>query len=464
MSFNLIKDYKKDKQFYKNLFIITIPIILQNLITSSLNMLDTMMIGKIGEVELASVGIANQYYFLFSLFAMGISGGCGVLIAQLWGKNDTDNIKKVLAKSLSVSIIGSLVFLIIGIMIPQNIMAVFNKDASVIDIGSKYLRITVLSYLFTGISFTFASALRSVNNTKLPMFASLVGLIVNGVLNYILIFGKLGMPELKTEGAAIATLIARTCECGVILFNLYFKNSVLKTSFKDFIGLSSNLKKVLSSVTIPIVLNEACWGFGNVTYIAIYARISTKAAASMQICSTITNLFMIFSFGLGYATLVVVGNEIGANREDVAIESSKKISKLSVLIALFIGIILAISAKPIVSFFNVSNEVKLYSTYILYVYAIIMVAKVYNFIMIVGILRGGGDAAYGSILQGITLWFIGIPLAFIAAFVLHLPVYLVVSFTAVEEIIKFIFIRRRFKSFKWIRNMVNDHPDNVEFI
>ncbi len=291
MSFNLIKDYKNDKQFYKNLLIITIPIILQSLITSSLNMLDTMMIGKVGEVELASVGIANQYYFLFSLFAMGVSSGCGVLIAQLWGKNDTNNIKKVLGKCLSVSIIMSLVFLIIGFVIPQNIMAVFNKDTSVISIGSKYMRITVLSYIFTAITFTFASALRSVHNTKLPMFASLTGLIINGFLNYILIFGKFGMPELKTEGAAIATLIARTCECSVILFNVYFKNSVLKLSFKDFAGLSSNLEKVLSSLTIPIVLNEACWGIGNVTYIAIYARISTKAAASIQICSTIMNLF-----------------------------------------------------------------------------------------------------------------------------------------------------------------------------
>jgi len=184
----------------------------------------------------------------------------------------------------------------------------------------------------------------------------------------------------------------------------------------------------------------------------------------MQICSTIMNLFMIFSFGLAYATVVVVGNEIGANREDIAIESAKKISKLSVIISLFIGIILFIAANPIVSFFNVSHEVKLYSTYILYVYSIIMVIKVYNFIMIVGILRGGGDTTYGSILQGITLWFIGIPLAFMAAFILHLPVYLVVSFTVVEEITKFVFIRKRFKSFKWIRNMVNDHSSNIEFI
>ncbi|MCY6370180.1 MATE family efflux transporter [Clostridium ganghwense] len=464
MSFSLIKDYRNNKKFYKNLLVITLPIVLQNLIASSLNMLDTMMIGKVGEVELASVGIANQYYFLFTLFSFGIGSGCGVLVAQLWGKNDKDNIKKVLSKSLAIGLFISLIFVFIGLMIPEKIMGLFNKDVSVISIGSEYMKITVISYIFTGITFVFAAALRSVENSKLPMFASLLGLIVNAILNYVLIFGNFGMPELKTQGAAIATLIARICECSMILFSVYFKDKVLNTKVSDLRGLSKKLTKTLSTVTIPIVLNEACWGLGNVTYIAIYARISTRAAASMQICSTIMNLFMIFAFGLAYAALAIIGNEIGANREDVAIESSKKIARLSLLISLVLGIILFLLAKPIISFFNVSTEVKLASTYILYVYSLIMVVRVYNMVMIVGILRGGGDATYGSILQGATLWCIGIPLAFIAAFVLHLPVYFVVAFTAVEEIIKVFFMIKRFKSFKWIRNMVNDTSDEVRAI
>ncbi|WBW96758.1 MATE family efflux transporter [Oceanirhabdus sp. W0125-5] len=457
MIFSLFKDYKNNKGFYKNLLIITLPIVLQNLIASSLNMLDTMMIGKVGEIELASVGIANQFYFLFTLFILGVAGGCGVLTAQLWGKKDRENIKKVLCKCLTVSLIISLIFLFFGLTIPEKIMSIFNKDSSVITVGSDYMRITVISYIFTGITFIFASALRSIENTKLPMFASMLGLAVNGILNYVLIFGNLGMPELKTQGAAIATLIARIFECGFLLFSVYFKDKILNIKGSDFKELSVSLTKTLSTVTIPIVLNEACWGLGNVTYIAIYARISTGAAASMQICSTIMNLFMIFAFGLAYAAVVIIGNEIGANREESAINFSKKIAKLSILISLVIGVVLFILAKPIISFFNVSPEVKLASTYILYVYSIIMVVRVCNLVMIVGILRGGGDAKYGSILQGATLWFIGIPLAFIAAFVLHLPVYFVVAFTAAEEIIKVIFMIKRYKSFKWIRNMVNDN-------
>ncbi len=456
MSLSLIRDYRNNKKFYRNLFAITLPIVLQNLIASSLNMLDTVMIGKVGETELAAVGIANQYYFLFTLFILGVSGGCGVLIAQLWGKKDKDNIKKVLSKALIISLLVSLAFLFVGFIMPEKIMRLFNKDVLVVSIGSEYLRITVISYIFTCITFTFASALRSIGNTKLPMFASLVGLITNGVLNYILIFGKLGIPALKTPGAAIATLIARIFECLIIIFVVYFKDKILNIKLNNFRGLSKNLTKTFTKVTTPIVLNEICWGLGNVTYIGIYARIGTRAAASIQICSTIMNLFMVFTFGLAYAAVVIIGNEIGANREESAIEASKRISSISILIAFVLGIILFMLAKPITSFFNVSDEVKAASTYILYVYSLLMIVKVYNAVMIVGILRGGGDAAYGSILQGITLWFIGIPLAFTAAFILHLPVYYVVAFTAVEEIIKVFLIIKRFKSFKWLKNIVND--------
>lgn len=166
---NTISKYKKDKEFYKHLFLITLPIVLQSLITSSLNMLDTMMIGKVGEIELASVGIANQYYFLFSLLANSIAIGSGVLIAQLWGKKDTENIKKVLSKSLFYALGLTFLFVVIGFLVPKKIIALFNNDANVIKIGTQYLQIVIISYVFTTVTFTFSSGLRSIGNTKLPI-------------------------------------------------------------------------------------------------------------------------------------------------------------------------------------------------------------------------------------------------------------------------------------------------------
>ena len=454
---NTLSNYKKDKDFYRRLFIIALPIVIQNLITSSLNMLDTMMIGKVGELELASVGIANQYYFLYSLLANSIPIGSGVLIAQLWGKKDTLNIKRTLSRSLFYNIILTLGFMILGLSLPGKIMSIFSNDPAVINIGIDYLKIVVISYLFTSITFTFASGLRSIGNTKLPMWGSFIGLIVNGVLNAILIFGLFGAPKMGIKGAALATLIARIVEFIIVVGAVYLKVDVLKLRFKDMLELSKSLSETLNKVTLPIFLNESCWAFGNITYTAIYASIGTSAAASIQICSTIMNLFMIVAFGLANAGVVIIGNEIGANREDEAISASKKISSLSVKIS----IVLALLAKPIVSFFNVSAEVKMAAQYILYIYALVMVFKVYNAVMIVGILRGGGDTTYGSILQGLTLWLIGIPLAAFATFVLKLPVYFVVMFATVEEVIKLLLMMRRFKSFKWIKSMVNDEQNEV---
>ncbi len=453
---HLIKGDKDNIAFYKHLLILTLPIMLQNLITTSLNMLDTMMIGKLGEIEIASVGIANQYYFLFTLFTLGVAGGCGVLVAQLWGNNDRDKIKKVLSKCIVISIVISLIFIISGIIIPEKIIELFNRDLRVVEFGSKYLKLTVISYLFTGISLVFASALRSIKNTNLPMFASLLGFIINAVLNYVLIFGNFGMPEMKVQGAAIATIIARIFECSLILFIVYFKDKVLDIKLKDITCLDKQLKKTLWTVTTPIVLNEACWGLGNITYIAIYAQMGTGEAAAMQICTSIMNLFMIFAFGLSYSSVVIIGNEIGANREDVAIESAKKIVKLSMILSLVLGIILFALAKLIVCPFNISAEAKLTTIHILYIFAIIMVVRVSNMVMIVGILRGGGDATYGALLQAITLWCIGIPLAMVATFVWHLSIQSVVAFASVEEIVKAIFIIKRYRSLQWIRNIVND--------
>lgn len=263
------------------------------------------------------------------------------------------------------------------------------------------------------------------------------------------------------KGAALATLIARIVEFIIVVGIVYIKVDVLKLRFKDMLELPKSISTTLNKVTLPIFLNESCWAFGNITYTAIYASIGTSAAASIQICSTVMNLFMIVAFGLANAAVVIIGNEIGANREDEAISASKKISSLSVKISIVLAIVLALLAKPIVSFFNVSAEVKMAAQYILYIYALVMVFKVYNAVMIVGILRGGGDTTYGSILQGLTLWLIGIPLAAFATFVLKLPVYFVVMFATVEEVIKLLLMMRRFKSFKWIKNMVNDEQNEV---
>ncbi|MGL4335747.1 MAG: MATE family efflux transporter [Turicibacter sp.] len=447
---------REDREFYKRLFILTLPIVLQSLITSSLNMLDTLMIGSIGELELAAVGVANQFYFLYSLIIMGMGAGCSIVIAQLWGKKDKESIKVVMRIGIMVATGLSIVFTLVGLLFSESIISIFNPDVNVIRIGAQYLRISVFSYFVTAISFVYAGALRSIGNSILPMWGSFIGLLVNAFLNTLLIFGLLGFPTLGVVGAAIATLIARIVECLIIVSVVSFRVEPLKLKVTELFHINRSVAKALYLTTLPVILNEACWGFANITYSIIYGRIGVEAIATTQITSTVLNLFMIVTFGLAHGSVVVIGNEIGANNEKQAIEYSKKIIRVSIIVAIIIALFLFLISPTVVNMYNVSQGVKDDAMKILIIYALFMVFRIYNAILIVGILRGGGDATYGSIAQGLTMWLVGIPLAFIGAFVLYLPIYAVVFLAALEEILKLFILRRRFKSNRWINNMVKD--------
>lgn len=283
------------------------------------------------------------------------------------------------------------------------------------------------------------------------MYASVFGLMVNGVLNYILIFGKLGIEPMYAQGAAIATLTARTLECLMLIYMTYKAVPELSLSMEDFKGLSDVMKKALEKVTFPILLNEACWGFGMVTYVALYAHLGTKATAAMQICSTIMNLFMVIAFGLSYAALVVVGNEVGAGKGAYAMQLSQNIRKLALKISLVLALALFGISEFSMTFFNVSPEVKQMAAQILMIYSLMLPLRMMNMLMIVGILRGGGDAFYGTVLQGSVMWLLGIPLTFVVGYVLKMPVPLVVGTSFVEEVVKGLLIQKRYREKKWIK-------------
>ncbi len=456
-----LKELFNDNKFYKRILILSLPIILQNLISSSVNMLDTVMIGLVGEVELAAVGIANQFYFIFSLLIIGISSGCGVYISQLWGKKDKINIQKAMGMGLISSAVIAIIFIFVGTLFPEKIISVFNIDLKVIKLGTDYLKIACFSYIFVAISFNYAAALRSIENSILPMLASLLGLVVNGTLNAILIFGLLGFPAMGVKGAAIATVIARAAEAMLLVAYTYKSKNVLAGKVKNLFSFSTKLVKSVSSTIMPVLINDACWGLGNLTYAVFYGRIGTQATASIQICTTIFNLFMIITFGLSNVAVIVIGKEIGAGREKVGLLYAKRLALLSLVSGIFLGLFMAVTSPIILNIFNVSDVVLESSLKILYVYSILMPIKVFNTTLIVGILRGGGDAKFGTIIEGSTLWGIGIPLTFIAAFILHLPIYIVVAMTGIEEVIRFYFIFKRFRSNKWIKNVVNDVSSGI---
>src|SRR5699024_10466754 len=230
---DMMKKMWKDKDFFRAMFAIALPITLQNLIASSVNMLDTLMITSLGEASLAAVGLANQVFFFYSVTVFGVSTGSAVFIAQFWGKKDKDNIKKILGLSLSIASLIGVIFTIAALFIPNRIMLIFSKDPEVIRLGVEYLTIVSLSYIITGISYSYGVASRSIGDAKMPMVVSLISFVTNGIFNYLLIFGKFGLPALGIRGAAYGTLIARVVELTLILYSVYSGNGPLAASIKE---------------------------------------------------------------------------------------------------------------------------------------------------------------------------------------------------------------------------------------
>jgi len=448
-------DHFKDKIFYKTLISIALPITIQNLISTSLNMVDTVMIGRLGEKQIAAVGLANQIFFLFILIAFGINSGASIFIAQFWGKKDILNIRKVLGLTILSGGIVSLIFTLGAFFIPEFLLSIFSKDQRVILLGSQYLRIVCFSYLMTSVSFAYGFASRSVGQAKLPMYVSAISLLCNTIMNYLLIFGHFGFPVMGVRGAALATLISRLLEMVLMLGIIYRKGDTLAGKIHEMLGFSRRFVTKFFDTALPVIINESFWSLGMVMYSVAYARIGTGAIAAVQISNTVQNVFMVINMGLANASAVMLGNQLGANRIEKAVSYAYIFSILGPTVGMILGVMLYLTSPLVLSVFNVSNSVFLDSSRIMMVMAVVMFAKMFNAILIVGILRSGGDTKFALVLELGSVWIIGVPLAFLGAFLWKLPVYWVVALVSLEEVVKALMGIPRVLSKKWAKNVVD---------
>lgn len=454
---HIIKEMIKDKLFFKMLFTLAIPIVLQNLISSSLNMIDTLMIGRLGEGEIAAVGLANQLFLLIMVGLTGLCAGAGVFISQYWGKRDLVNIKRMLGLAISAGTLYALVITVLVQYFPNEAIGFFNKEPKILELGTTYLKIVSISYVFTAITFAYSFSLRCIGRTKLPMIASGVALLINVVFNTILIFGVGDfIPAMGVAGAALATLLARVVETLVVVGGVYIKKYELAAHIKELIPVPRDLMVRAARPILAITANEICWGLGTIIYAKAYGHIGFEAVTSIQIVNTVTNFFLVVIFALASAVLTVVGNAIGEGN----IEKAKLYAKRIIILSTGIGILICLSiillAPFIISCFNVTPKVGAVTLNILLINAFIIIPRVYTIVMIMGIFRGGGDTKYSLILEASTMWGIGVPLSFMGVYLLGLRLEYVVAMIMMEEFTKSILCIRRFKSNKWIHNIVED--------
>ena len=303
----------ESKSLYKTLARVALPIALQSLITTSLNLLDNLMVGSLGEVELAAVGLSVQLFFIHTGVMFGFASGCSAFIAQFWGKQDLQNIRKVVGFAVTVSFCVSLLFFLPAVMIPEKVLGLFTDIPEVIAMGKDFVRIAAISFLTLSITFPLSSALRTTQQTSIPMKISAVVFSTNTILNFFLIFGSFGAPEMGVKGAATATAIARLLELLLYIYVLFIRKNILSGKFEEFFGWHKPMVSKILITAVPVMVNETMWSLGMATYNAAYGRVGVTEFAAVQASNTINTLFImaIFSLATRCLFLWVRGSEWG---------------------------------------------------------------------------------------------------------------------------------------------------------
>ena len=440
-----------DSAFTRNLICVVLPIIIQNLVTASLHIIDGLMLSQLpGDAPYAGVTQVNRYTFVFQLFVYGIASGSGIYMSQYYGSGQTKKMRAVLGLALRIGLVVTLVFAGLAVFAPQFVAGLFLMPGESFDHAVRYLRIVGIGYLFTAVDSAYAACLKSGQRTVIPMIAGVTAIVVNTVLNYGLIFGKLGLPQLGVEGAAIATAIAGAVAMVINMGYAYLKKLPAGAPLKDMkLPDKAYLIKFLKTV-VPVIANEGIWAMGMAMYSIFYGRLGDQAVAAVGIYNTVDELVFVAIYGVMNACAILVGAALGAEDKEKAYLIAKRMLVFSTLMGLALGGLLIIFRHPLVGIFQLSSEGQEMALKLLFISALFMWARSLNAINIVGVLRAGGDTVYSTVLDCLSVWCFGVPLVGMAALVFKWPIEYVFLCSMIEEAIKSVVGLPRFKTKKWM--------------
>ena len=439
--------------FRKSVFQIALPVTIQSLVQASFSVIDQIMTGQLGSVSVAAIGLGGKFSSLFSVVVSAIATVAGILFAQYIGSGDKNGVSRMFTVNSGVISAISVVFQVLSMTIPLQIMSLYSKDTSTIAAAASYLFIIAIGFLPQALSLLMSSLFRCQGNAGFPLFASLIAAGINTALNYLLIFGRLGMPELGIEGAAIATTISRFAEFLILAIFLLLKIKRSEFSLRFTRSQKSGEFKMFMCILLPMFATEFLWSLGENVYAVIYGRIGTDACAAMTLTNPIQSLMIGAMTGLSAASGIIVGKMLGEGKEDEAYINSKKFIKYGFIGSIALSAVLMVSRSLYVEIFNVNDNVKNLTRLILIAYAIIAPIKVENMILGGGIIRSGGKTKYIMMVDIIGTWGFGVPLGLISAFVLNLPIYAVYFILSLEECVRFAITLFIFKRKKWMNKL-----------
>ena len=438
----------QDKKFINNLIFIATPIILQNLMGAAISMIDTFMLGFVGQSQLSAVSLANQPQFVLSLFFMGINIGTGIIMAQYIGNNDSDAVNNVFFIAVKMSILVSSVFMLLAVAVPQIFMRFFTNDTEMIDIGSDYLRIIGITYLFSGFSQIYLVSLKTKHKTAKSAVISVVALVTNAFLNAVFIFGLLGAPKLEVRGVAIATVIARFIEALLCIIDLCITKSVELPKAKNVL-----IKKDFSKITIPITLQGFIWGGAMATIAAIMGRMGSDAVAANSVALAIQHIATVVSFGFADGGAILLGNNLGSGE----LETAKRNSRVLLIVATLTGVIccfiMLLSENLVTSLLNLTPLALQYFSIMYKLLSVNVIFAAITYTVLCGVFPSGGDTKYGLYLDGVVMWGWCVIVGSLGAFVFHLNPIWVFLIINLDEFIKTPLVLLRYSQNNWLKNI-----------
>ena len=445
--------FTKDKSFYKTLFKMLVIVALQNLVAYSVNMADNIMLGSYSQNALSGAATVNQIFFMVQQFALSIGNALVVLASQYWGQHRVEPIRTLTGIALKLGLIIGIILVLVCIIIPVPLLRLFTNEPEIIEQGRQYLSMIQWTFLLFIISQILVSALRSVGIVNISFYISIVSLIVNVGINYVLIFGKFGLPEMGIRGAAVGTLVARVLELVIVLIYMLKADKTVRFFASGFLKSDAGLRKDYTKVYLPIMCSQVLWGISVPMQTAILGHLSADAIAANSVATTFYQYLKVVVIAMSSVSSVMIGNAIGRGELKRIKSDARTLAVIDVIIGFILAVALFILRKPLLSIYDLTPQATVMAEHLIMIMALVMIGMSYQMPVSFGIIQGGGDTKFTMKMNLISTWIIVMPLSFLSAFVWKWPVEAVVLVIQSDQIFKGLPTFIKFRGYKWIKKL-----------
>ena len=446
---------EKDREFYRKIYHLVTPIVIQNLLSAAVGSADVIMLNYVGQSAISAVSLATQYTTILFMFFYGLGTGATMLSAQYFGKGEYEPIRIIQGFALRISLIASIVFALAAVLIPEQMMLIYTKDPELIALGVTYLKYMSITYICWGILEIYLSVLRSIGEVKISMILNVIAFSLNIILNAVFIFGLFGAPKMGVAGVALATMLSRIVQL-IGCFVVSVRQKEIKLKFRYMFKKNKLLMQDFIRLSLPALGNDIIWGLAFSMYSVIMGHLGSDVVAANSLVTVVRNFSSTICFGIGSGGTILLGNIIGKNQMEEAKECASKILKLAIITGVLGGVVILCVSPLVLKFATLTETAHRYLKYMLLVNSYYIVGGAVNATLIAGVFRAGGDSRFGFICDTIDMWGYAVPLGFIAAFVLKLPVMVVYILLCTDEFVKWPWVFKHYRSMKWLKNITRD--------